>query len=269
MPLSALQSIRDSSQLNLPLHGRRLRQKSSSSPSNIISLKFKGASRTRNGKTAEDPSTSIFERQASDNYASPTPSPPNSAQGGWWRRGSRDVSASLSMGLTSSASVLVGAGNGAGFAEVWDAFARRGSRAGTEDSDEEGRAVRDKGKDRAREEETVLVVLDMLDTSGELSLWRRCRSSPDAEHSKHARTSYASSTVMPRQRATQPSSRLAPPHTLLLLPQSSSALEPRLQRCQEPRLLVLHQATPSLRHLHLRIHWIYRLHHIRQPLLRH
>ena len=179
------------------------------------------------------------------------------------------MSASLSMGLTSSASVLVGAGNGAGFAEVWDAFARRGSRAGTEDSDEEGRAVRDKGKDRAREEETVLVVLDMLDTSGELSLWRRCRSSPDAEHSKHARISYASSTAMPRQHATRPSSPLAPPHTLLLLPRSSSALEPQLPRCQEPHPLALHQATLFLPHPHLRIHWIYHLRHIRQPLSRH
>ena len=57
------------------------------------------------------------------------------------------------MGLTSSASVLVGTGGGTGVSEVWDAFARKGSRAGLEDLDEEDESVREKrqGKEMIRD----------------------------------------------------------------------------------------------------------------------
>ena len=53
---------------------------------------------------------------------------------------------------------------------MWDALARRGSRAGTEDSEEETKGSRDKGKAREREredEDAAWIVIDMLDSAGE------------------------------------------------------------------------------------------------------
>ncbi|KAI0761384.1 hypothetical protein BD413DRAFT_245799 [Trametes elegans] len=78
-------------------------------------------------------------------------SPPSSNVSTWWRRGSRDVSTSLSSSLASSASALIGSPSGSGIADMWDVFARRGSRSGLEDSDCEN-------------EEALWIVLDMLNS---------------------------------------------------------------------------------------------------------
>ena len=83
------------------------------------------------------------------------------------------MSTTLSLGLTSSASALVGsaiAGSTSnGLSDVWDSFARRGSRAGLDDPEGEPGSSWEKGKGREREEadDAVWIVLDMLDSSGE------------------------------------------------------------------------------------------------------
>ncbi|KAH9934466.1 uncharacterized protein BXZ73DRAFT_100658 [Epithele typhae] len=179
-PLSSLESIRDNTTFSIPHHARRHRHKMSKSAStNVLSLKFKAASRGRHRLFSDDVSGFISERRSSEPQVTPltpTHSPTLSAgQGGWWRRGSRDVTAALSLGLTSSASVLVGAGNGTSFADAWDSIARRGGRAGTDEQEGSGHrkeGSKEKLKDKDDDADTVWVILDMLDESATSNILR-------------------------------------------------------------------------------------------------
>ncbi|RPD60543.1 hypothetical protein L226DRAFT_484721 [Lentinus tigrinus ALCF2SS1-7] len=183
-PLSALLSIRDSAHFTLPLHARRLRQKSSSPPaSNVVCLKFASPSSERQRTFSNESMSVSFERRTSDPHASSFAPSGSGSQGAWWRRGSRDVSTTLTMGLASSASILVGSGN---VMDAWDSFARRGSRTGLDDSDEEGTPAKEKGKGKARDddEDSVWIVLDMLNSGACSHILRVLhRQAPSACHS--------------------------------------------------------------------------------------
>lgn len=120
------------------------------------------------------------------------------------------MSSALSLGLTSSASVLVGSGSGTGLAEVWDAFARRGSRGGLDDCEgEPGSLGKEKGKGKEREdrEDAVWVVLDMLDNSGTCDI--PSSSSLVLSNDQHARIYCGSSTDTRRPTAIRRSSPTA------------------------------------------------------------
>ncbi len=75
------------------------------------------------------------------------------------------MSSTLTLGIASSASILVGSGS---VVDAWDSFARRGSRAGLDDSEGDATLPREKGKGKAQddEEDSVWIVLDMLDSAG-------------------------------------------------------------------------------------------------------
>ncbi|KAI0703898.1 hypothetical protein C8T65DRAFT_654569 [Cerioporus squamosus] len=166
-PISSLLSIRDSAHFALPLHSRRLRQKSSSPPaSNVVCLKFSSSSSPRQRTFSNESLSVSFERRTSDPQASSSAPSGSGAQSAWWRRGSRDVSSTLTLGLASSASILVGSGS---MVDAWDSFARRGSRGGLDDSEGESIPAKEKGKGKARDEDedSVWIVLDMLDSAGE------------------------------------------------------------------------------------------------------
>ncbi|KAI0752420.1 hypothetical protein C8Q80DRAFT_1266976 [Daedaleopsis nitida] len=163
-PLSSLMSIRDSAHFTLPAHARRLRHKSSSASSNVVCVKFSASPGPRQRTFSNESLSVTFDRRSP--HAPSAYSSFSSSQGAWWKRGSRDVSSALSLGLTSSASVIVGSGSGAGLVDVWDTFARRGSRTGLDDANGEG-PQREKWKGKEREEgaDAVWIVLDMLDSS--------------------------------------------------------------------------------------------------------
>ncbi|TBU25784.1 hypothetical protein BD311DRAFT_484962 [Dichomitus squalens] len=179
-PLSSMLSIRDSAHFKIPLHTSRIpgRYKSSISPasSNIVCVKF-GTGRTPRQRTFSNESSVTFDQPPSGpSFTSTSISAsagPGSGggQGSWWRRGSRDVSTTLSLGLTSSASALVGSAfvgsSSNGISEVWDSLARRGSRAGIDESEGEPGSSREKGKAKERDEaeDAVWIVLDMLGSS--------------------------------------------------------------------------------------------------------
>lgn len=132
-PLSTLMSIRDSAHLTLPAHARRLRPKSSSSSSNVLCVKISAPSDLRQRTFSNESSLSVSFAHVSSSYPSSTGS-----QGAWWKRGSRDVSSALSLGLASGASVIVGSWSGAGLADVWPNFARRGRWIVLDDANCEG-----------------------------------------------------------------------------------------------------------------------------------
>ncbi|KAH9846722.1 hypothetical protein C2E23DRAFT_566456 [Lenzites betulinus] len=143
-PLSSMLAIRDSTQFDLPLRSsRRTRSIPTASASDIVCVKFTDPAPPRRQRTMSNESYATHYDPAPQESTSPP------TQGAWWRRGSRDVSTTLSSSLASSASALMGSPSGAGLAEMWDALARRGSRTGLDDM--EGEA-----------DDAIWIVLDML-----------------------------------------------------------------------------------------------------------
>ncbi|KAI0365417.1 hypothetical protein BV20DRAFT_761122 [Pilatotrama ljubarskyi] len=131
---------------SLPTH-----QPPASSASDLVCIKFL-LDLPRRRTMSNDSLSPPYERYSSDAWSP-------SAQGPWWRRGSRDATATMSSSLASSASALMGSPSGSGLAEMWDAFARRGSRSGLDDMEDEG-------------EDAVWIVLDMLSSAASSHLLR-------------------------------------------------------------------------------------------------
>ncbi|KAI0649701.1 hypothetical protein C8Q79DRAFT_342317 [Trametes meyenii] len=147
-PLSSVLSIKDGSHIDLPLRTSRrtrslpVQQVALSSESDVVCVKFVDAAPVQRERAMSNESLPI----PLDGQFSEMSSPTHNA---WWKRGSRDAAGSLSTSLASSASALIGSPGGAGLADMWDSFTRRGSRSGLDDSDGEM-------------EDAVWVVLDML-----------------------------------------------------------------------------------------------------------
>ncbi|KAI0356823.1 hypothetical protein OH77DRAFT_1423044 [Trametes cingulata] len=156
-PLSSMLSIQDGSNFDLPSRSSRrtrslpTRQLSASSASDLVCIKFLPEVPRRRTMSHDSLSPPY------DRFSSDVSSPP--AQSPWWRRGSRDASATVSSSLASSASALMGSPSGSGLAEMWDALARRGSRSGLDELEDEG-------------EDAVWIVLDMLSSAAASHLLR-------------------------------------------------------------------------------------------------
>ncbi|OSC99285.1 hypothetical protein PYCCODRAFT_854767 [Trametes coccinea BRFM310] len=147
-PLSSMLCIKDGSQLSVPLRSSRRTGSQASTnvsnlPSEVICLKFADVSPRQ--RTMSSDSHTPFDRNPSDTEGAVPP-------GAWWRRGGRDTQGSLSSSLASSASALIGSPSGAGLADMWDVLARRGSRTGLEDMQDEG-------------EDSIWIVIDMLSSA--------------------------------------------------------------------------------------------------------